>query len=718
MCILTTWHSKKISCAFVRLVGLFSPGHQCSMVRRFPKVGIYVQVPRPVLPQKRQHFATRSFCAVTLPLSDLANTWNTGNNPRDIVRRRKYDELCYTLLRYRPSPSRVWNQYKDLHMLMWNEQLPLQVHQAVLRMCTPSNAELRFSAARRILARNAPKMPHLHEERFRTIIRNIRAAGYTPALDDYHFILEQFAAVGHHRGSMHVYSELTFLGLEPLTRTYGLCLQAVAHRLSLPCSKSRRPFLIREATKMLDQLLVAMSTNNTRFTSVNLDLSIRILKESCDYKGFESLLKLAYGIDLSYPDRVPLDYADLSGEIRKLPARQPFSTAALNTTIDTLGRLGHIPKLVQAFEVLTQPLPEEASAHFSSSFDDDDDFGPSIAPPSAEKYRLPHATPNTTTYNLLIKYLSQAGHATFSRHYLKQAIYADHIADRTIRGKISHGEPLEQIVSPNFAINRGTLLPVFGLANRSKNVPLMKRLVKYTRRLRWRKKMNIIFYSDVRKKLKSSSNSEKRDPEEPTPPESTPLPTSHSGDATLSSTPDASPHSDDGPPTENSASAALPSSGDSQPLPWQTDDRTPKETPSIFDLDLDTPSTPPPPFKYFDLNLHLGVLKRDLTHIDAFYKHIELVYTRTIHRMKERLGRRVWKGRDIWLRDQDKRVILSRMEWRKIVRFRLSNSRSGTWQFDRDPAPHLINAPGSIASHRGFATMFIRRRELSIQQTS
>jgi hypothetical protein len=35
----------------------------------------------------------------------------------------------------------------------------------------------------------------------------------------------------------------------------------------------------------------------------------------------------------------------------------PFTTTALNTAIDILGRLGDIPKRIQAFEVLTQPLP-------------------------------------------------------------------------------------------------------------------------------------------------------------------------------------------------------------------------------------------------------------------------------------------------------------------------------------------------------------------------
>jgi hypothetical protein len=701
------------------------------MVRRFPKVGIYVSVPRPTSNRKRYCLVSRSFSAVTVPLYDLTNNWASGNSPRSILRRKKYEELTDTLSRHEPQPSRVWSQYKEMHLLAGHEQLPLEIHQAVLRKCTPSSADLRISAASRILAggvprKNVPRAPHLHEDRFRTIIRNIRAAGYTPTLEDYHFILEQFAAVGHYNGSMHVYSELMFLGMEPRTRTYGLCLQAIAHRLTLPCPKFRWHSLINECIKILDELLAAMLTKNIPFTSVNLDLSIRILKEACDAQGFESLLKLAYGIDLSYPDRVPLDDIDVSGEINRLPARQPFSTAALNTTIDVLGRLGDIPKLVQTFEVLTQPLPDEASAHFSSSFDEDDDFGPSIAPPSAEKYTLPHATPNTTTYILLIKHLSKAGHAIFSRHYMKQALYMDHLTHQSLRHKILDGQPLETIISPNFTVNRGTLLPVFGLANRTKNVPLMKQVVRYAKRLRWQKKCHIIFYSNIREQLRSTSDSVEREPDSPIPPQSAPpsasVSISHSNHDTQAPNPAGPllPRSDDNlHTTENPGSSVSSPSDGKHRFPWQTENRSANKTESVFDVDLDNPSPSPPPVKYFDIDRHIKVLERDHRDIDIFYQYSEVVYSRTIARIKERLGRRVWDGKDIYLRDQNKRVFVSRQEWRKIVRFRVSPSPISMDGpvFARDTAPHLKVAPGSIASRRGFATEFIRKRELNTRPT-
>src|SRR6185369_9796926 len=104
----------------------------------------------------------------------------------------------------------------------------------VLRRCTPSSAELRVTSAQRLAKGIRTAEPHIHERRFQTIVRNIRADDAVPTLDDYNFILEQFAAVGHHLGAMHVYKEMTLLGWKPRTKTFSLCLQAIAHHLTLP----------------------------------------------------------------------------------------------------------------------------------------------------------------------------------------------------------------------------------------------------------------------------------------------------------------------------------------------------------------------------------------------------------------------------------------------------------------------------------------------------
>ncbi|KAF8897279.1 hypothetical protein BD779DRAFT_1432907 [Infundibulicybe gibba] len=380
----------------------------------------------------------------------LSSGSSSTSSPREAIKRRKLNDLNDSIA-HDGNPSRVWSHYTSLLNFLGYEKLPLKLHQDVLRKCTATAVELRVSAARHLHGNHKSSDPHVYEGRFQTIIRNIRATGMKPTLDDYHFILEQFAAVGHHAGAMQVYKELVGLGLEPRTKTFGLCLQAIAHHLTFPVQPVHQAQRIVQARGMMGNLMNDMRSSGIPFTSVNLDLTIRILKETSDREGFESLMKWGYGIDLSNPDCAPLEYlgmgtigSDLGmGEssVPGLPYPQPFSTAALNTTIDMLGRLGDVSKLVQAFEVLTQPLPQ-ASQHLFSSFDDEDDFGVSVD--SNPKFKPPHASPNTTTYNMLLRHLARAGHAIFARHYLLEAISLDRTTDRALRQQI-HKKPLDQI---------------------------------------------------------------------------------------------------------------------------------------------------------------------------------------------------------------------------------------------------------------------------------
>ncbi|KAF7355149.1 hypothetical protein MSAN_01430600 [Mycena sanguinolenta] len=389
--------------------------------------------------------------------------------PVDRIRQRNFDLLLESL-EINGNPSRVWTNYTNLLTFLEYEQLPVEFHQQVLRKCTPSSRLLRASATRRIFLGNIPRLPHVYEGRLQAVIRNIRATGVQPTLDDYNFILEQFAAVGHHTGVMQVYRELTSVGIVPRTKTFGLCLQAIAHRLTLPVGRKDRAQLVAVTRRMVSDLVNAMKSLNIPFTSVNLDLTMRILKETTDAQGFELLMKWGYGIDLANPDRPPLEYLDSS---RKGPAPQTFSTAALNMTIDTLGRLGNIPRMVQAFEVLTTPLPKRTTTTSSTYNDEDDDDDYPASPESTPAFSPPCASPNTTTYNILLRHVSRAGHAVFARHYLLQAMHLDKQTLLELKHNIGN-MPLQEVPAPHFAINRGTLLSVFGESNRDKNVGLMR----------------------------------------------------------------------------------------------------------------------------------------------------------------------------------------------------------------------------------------------------
>ena len=512
------------------------------------------------------------------------------------------------------------------------DKLPLEIHQAVLRRCVPSRAVLKTWTASRMQAGQALRSPHLYEARLKTVMRNIRAAGAEATLQDYHVVLEQFAAVGHYTGAMQVFTELTFVcKLEPTAKTFGLCFKAIAHRLSLPMYKVQRADIVADTSKLCRKLLKQMSTRDIPLTSFNLDLVMRIFKEVLDQEGFSQLMKLGYGIDLDYPDHPPLQPSSMLS---------PFSTTALNTTLDMLGRLGNVAKLVQTFEVLTQPLPPHASQHYSQEFDDEDDFG--IAnPASTEPYQAPHAQPNTTSYNILLKHLSRAGHATFARHYLFQAMRLDRQVDRRLRSQL-HENP-HATPAPHFGINRGTIIPVFGEANRDKNMELMRWVGWVARQTIRRKKNDIAWYHGLRDSLPAPS----------------------------------------------------------EPAPSDFRRAPPPDITTALDVDLDAPSpppNPPRPEKLFNINLHLRILQKNVDELVTWYEnYYEVALSRATQRVKERLGRRVWAGKNIYLLSENARITVPRKAWTRIVNFKPGKTRSAEYD-------GRVLRNGWVAGYKGFRT--------------
>lgn len=565
------------------------------------------------------HTSTSCSSATTLPLhightSSSANTTTTTTTSQasssHTVRQEKLATLIDVLSRETRSHSSVWACYVDLMSYTEYDKLPLEVHQAVLRRCVPSPNVLKTWTASRMQAGQALRSPHLYEARLKTVMRNIRAAGAEATLQDYHVVLEQFAAVGYYTGAMQVFTELTFVcKLEPTTKTFGLCFKAIAHRLSLPMYKVQRADIIADTSKLCRKLLKQMSTRNMPLTSFNLDLVMRVFKEVLDQEGFSQLMKLGYGIDLDYPDHSSPQASSML---------TPFSTAALNTTLDMLGRLRNVAKLVQTFEVLTQPLPPHASQHYSQEFDDEDDFG--IAnPASTEPHQAPYAQPNTTSYKILLRHLSRAGHATFARHYLFQATRLDRQVDRRLRTQtyeIPHAIP-----APHFSLNRGAILSVFGEANRDKNMELMRWVGWVARQTIRRKKNDIAWYHELRDSLP----------------------------------------------------------GPSEPAPSNSR-RAPPDITTALDVDLDAPSPPPDspiPEKLFNINLHLRILQKDVDELVAWYEnYYEVALSRATQRVKERLGRRVWAGKDIYLLSANARITVSRKTWTRIVNFKPGKTRS------------------------------------------
>ncbi|KAF8845663.1 hypothetical protein BDN67DRAFT_1064947 [Paxillus ammoniavirescens] len=557
---------------------------------------------------------------------------------RNAIRERKLNALKNILSRDDSDSSFVWAQYVDFASAVEYDNLPLEIHQKVLRKCVPHPSVLRPISARRMQGPAPPRAPHVYEARLKTVMRNIRSIVKKPSIDDYNYILEQFAAVGHLYGSVNVYDELKHvIQLQPNSRTFGLCLQSIAHRLTLPMYKSQRARIQLDCSASCKRLLNDMSSLSIPFTSVILDLVLRISKETADAAAFAQLLKSAYGIDLDYPDYPPIQWDQsvaVEAGIPRLPSLQPFSTAALNTTIDMLGRFGKVSKLVQAFEVLTQPLPPQASQHYALEFDDEDDFGV-VNPASTQPHQTPHAKPNSTTYHLLLKHLSRADHSTLARHYLFQAFRLDRETDRAVRTQIYHAP--YKTPAPQFAINRSMLLPVFGTASRNKDMQLM-RFVGYIARQTYRRKKNdISYYTELEDLQRQGLQSLAPDHDSSRPDPLLPH-QSHCRETAI-----------------DLSSASLSQDTDSVNTTLTTSSES---------------SFSPPPTKSFHVSLHLNILRTDLEDIAAFYTHEVLpTLTRKTQRLKERLGRRVWKQKNLYLRSQNTRSLVSREDWTELVNF-------------------------------------------------
>jgi hypothetical protein len=514
-------------------------------------------------------------------------------------------------------------------------------------------------------------------------MKNIRSAGWQADLNDYHFVLEQFAAVGHYIGSRGVLQEMAFVGVQPSAKTYRLCLQALAFRLALPCSEERRPMLIEETTKMAREVIRDMQSRDLPLEAVDTDLAIRIFRETVDEKGFAELIKFSYGIDLAYPDRLPLEVveqpstskAETSEELdAPLHRLRPLSTPALNVVIDMMGRTGRISKMVQAFEVLTQPLSKPYQSPPSLFDEDEDDF--SLNPPSVPEpiYPLPSAPPNSTTFQLLIRHASRAGHAVFARHYLVYALRMDRAEDLRIkRGLFT--VPVDEIAPPRLAVNRNMFLPVFGLSNREKLIQLMSWTLRMIRRTLRRKRKNLFWYTfrratqygqemspgvvDIPSSTDPSSDGDVfRGVSESTSSTSSLLETSvlsPTGISTAASTPSTSN------PNSPPASSAAPSAADPSHR---------KSGISILDLDLDSDRPHPTPLsRIFDIDAHIYHLQRDIQQLEQLDSIVEVALGRIIDRIKERLGRRVWSGKDVWLADEQERVPVTKKFWKEAVNF-------------------------------------------------
>jgi len=122
--------------------------------------------------------------------------------------------------------------------------------------------------------------------------------------------------------------------------------------------------------------------------------------------------------------------------------------------------------------------------------------------------------------------------------------------------------------------------------------------------------------------------------------------------------PNSSSASPDSPPTPSTSSSA------------ETSRLQKGSSESICDLvpQSDHPHSAPRP-RAFDIDAHISILQRDVKQLARLELAVAAVLGRTIHRVKERLGRRVWAGRTIWLAKSGARVVVTKGIWAKMANF-------------------------------------------------
>lgn len=543
--------------------------------------------------------------------------------------------------------SAVWLHYANLIDTRSGDGVPLDIHRAVLRACAPPPASLRAWSARRQAAdKDTTTNPtRVYETRFRAVLRNIRARGSVPALDDYHVILAQFAAVGNDVGAVAVFRELLSQGVSPSSRTYGLVLRAVAHGLTLPDPEDARSLRIQRARETQSMLLSDMQARGKHLRTVNFDLMLRVLKEVNDPVAFTRLLRWGYGIDLDNPDCLAPEYQaptteELSDRTRLAPHR--FSTALLNTTIDLLGRSGDVSRMVAAFEVLTRPLPARAPAFYASSFDDEDDFGPASSSQPPAPPRVPCPRPNTTTYTLLVRHTARAQYAHLAKHYVQEALAIDVSYLNLVRSRLKQGHVPSEFRAPRVSATRDLLYAAFGHANRSKDSPLGRWVHSAMAKVIKRKEYAAKWFTEFKERVEADGDKWRAREKKVAKMQETKKERRAARDVAARAK---------AAEVADAATAATASTSTSAAS-------SSRATPSAYNPD-----------KRLDLDVQIGMLERELQELKPAYEHVGASVDRVRSRILERGGRRVWDGKDVFVRDANRRVVLSKERWTATVKF-------------------------------------------------
>ncbi len=138
------------------------------------------------------HSSRRRYVAVA---ANDVHDHSLKEQPTSFYEIEKLDRLWLNL-EHNKNPTRTWETYLRAVNQLGTTNIPLHFHQRALRACTVPTEKLRSAADRRDATKHPPAS-HTYESRFQLILANIRTLGQKPDLEDYNFVLEQFAAAAH-----------------------------------------------------------------------------------------------------------------------------------------------------------------------------------------------------------------------------------------------------------------------------------------------------------------------------------------------------------------------------------------------------------------------------------------------------------------------------------------------------------------------------------------
>jgi len=359
----------------------------------------------------------------------------------------------------------------------------------------------------------------------------MRKSNQPPTEEDFHFILQQMAAVGHVRGAASVLEEMEATkGVGPSIKTFKHVLRACVYLMESPLPPEVESRVSNEVTTLASQVVQRMQSLNVELDAPIVELMLRIFKEQQNTEACEHILRLACSFDVHRPDRMPEEFEkrlkDADTRQAPLPVPVPITTSMLTTLMKLYGSQGEIPKMITTFEVLTNPypLPSNLPSPQSDWWDAEDEYdvaNPVIQTPLKHRpeyvWEPPKSSPNTATLDTIIRYLAWARQRMLCEHYLLLAEEYDKAESVRLRNELSkelkrldsvssmtNPDRLSDetatlagpgfIVAPRFHVTSHMFHPVFVYANQARLTELMRWMQQHLRTIIWRRENDLDFF--------------------------------------------------------------------------------------------------------------------------------------------------------------------------------------------------------------------------------